>query len=258
MGVVHLGPCPSAFRAEAGGFDAVLQAALEDARALAGGGADAILVENFGDAPFHKGTRDDPVPPDVPAALAVTARAVREATGLPVAVNCLRNDGVAGLGAAVVAGATWIRVNVLAGAMVTDQGVIDGEAARLFAYARQMHTNVRVLADLCVKHAVPLAPVDPPAAARDLIERSGAHGLVLTGSRTGEPPTAEMVDSVRAAVGSFPLWLGSGLNPDNAAMLWPRCDGAIVGTAVKREGQVIGPVDESRVAALRAAIDRAC
>ena len=44
---------------------------------------------------------------------------------------CLRNDGIAALGAAAVAGARWVRINILAGAYVTDQGVIDGEAARV-------------------------------------------------------------------------------------------------------------------------------
>lgn len=256
MGVVHLGPCPSAARAH-GAFDAVLERALADAKALRDGGADAVMVENFGDVPFHKGTRDDPVPPDVPAALAVAAREVRQLTRLPVGVNCLRNDGVAAVGAAAVAGATWVRVNVLTGAMVTDQGTIEGEAARVMAYARRLAAPPRVLADLLVKHAVPLAPVDPRVAARDLAERSGADGLILTGGRTGEPVDAAFLSLVRGAVGDFPVWIGSGLTPDNAGALWPGCDGAIVGTALKRGGRVTEAVEEARVAALRAALDAA-
>jgi predicted TIM-barrel enzyme len=56
---------------------------------------------------------------------------------------------------------------------------------------------------------------------------------------------------VRKAVGRFPIWIGSGLSPDNAAVLWPRCDGAIVGTSIKRGGRVDAPVDPARVRALR-------
>jgi membrane complex biogenesis BtpA family protein len=251
LGVVHLLPLPSSSRG--GAIAEVWERALADARAYAAGGADGVIVENFGDAPFHKGTAADPVPPDVPAALAVAAAQIGAETGLPVGINCLRNDGIAALGAAAVAGARWIRVNVLAGGYVTDQGVIEGEAARLFAYRRRLGSDVAVLADFLVKHAQPLAPLDVATGARDLAERSGAHGLVLSGARTGAPVDVELLRQVRAAVGAFPVWLGSGLTPTNAPLLWPRCDGAIVGTSCKRDGRVDAPVDVDRVRALRAA-----
>jgi membrane complex biogenesis BtpA family protein len=251
LGVVHLPPLPSA-RGHRSMAD-VLAVALADARAYATAGFDGLVVENFGDAPFHKGTVDDPVPPDVTAGLAVAAAQVAAATGLPVGVNCLRNDGMAALGAAAVVGARWIRVNVLAGAYVTDQGVIEGEAARLAAYRRQLGWNGALLADYLVKHAAPLAPVDVATGAKDVAERSGADGLVLSGSRTGQPVDADLLDAVRAAVGAFPIWIGSGLTADNAATLWPRCDGAIVGTWCKRDGRLAEPVDVGRARALRAA-----
>ena len=46
---------------------------------------------------------------------------------------------------------------------------------------------------------------------------------------------------------------GGSVKPDNAAELWPRCDGAIVGTAAKRGGRVEAAVDLDRVKALRKA-----
>ena len=115
LGMVHLRALPSA-GGGASGFERVLEAALRDADALAKGGMDGVLVENLGDAPFRRGDEADPVAPDVPAGLAVIAREVRLRTSLPVGINCLRNDGFAALGAAAVAGARWVRVNVLAGA----------------------------------------------------------------------------------------------------------------------------------------------
>lgn len=253
MGVVHLPPTPSSARV-ASSFEETLSRALADATALARGGCDALMVENFGDAPFHRGTRDDPVWPDVPAALAVAAREIRVATGLRVGVNCLRNDAIAALGAARVAGASWVRINVLCGSMLTDQGVIEGEAARVRDYRSLLGGGIEILADLLVKHAVPLAAVDLGDAARDLAERSGAAGLIVSGSRTGAPVDPAQLRAVRDAVGSFPIWIGSGLSMANAAALWPLCDGAIVGTSVKRDGDVRAPVDEARVRALRGAL----
>lgn len=252
LGVVHLAALPSS--AGHRSMDEVLALAVADARAIERGGCDGIVIENFGDAPFRKGTRDDPVCPDVTASLAVVAHEIRRLCGLPVAINCLRNDGIAAIGVAAVVGARWVRVNVLSGAYVTDQGVIEGEAARLAAYRKQLGSDVQILADFMVKHAAPLAPLDVAAAARDLAERSGAAAIVLSGSRTGAPVDVAFFDSVRAAVGEFPIWLGSGLSAHNAADLWPRCDGAIVGTSIKRDGRVLAPVELERVRRLR----RAC
>ena len=49
-----------------------------------------------------------------------------------------------------------------------------------------------------------LVPLDVATAAKDLAERSGAAGLVLSGSRTGEPVDVALLDTVRAAVGRWP------------------------------------------------------
>ena len=251
LGVVHLRALPSASRHES--MAAVLQAALADAASYADAGFDGLVIENFGDAPFHRGTVDDPVTPDVPAAIAVAADRIQSKTGLPVAINCLRNDGIAALGVAAAVSARWVRVNVLTGAYVTDQGIIAGDAARLAAYRRQLRVETTLLADFMVKHAEPLAAIDLATGARALAARSGADGLVLSGSRTGQPVDVALFDSVRAAVGAFPIWIGSGLDPDNAKDLWPRCNGAIVGTWCKRDGKSSNPVDASRAAILRAA-----
>ena len=88
MAVVHLGPCPSALSADAP-FDAVLERALADAHAARDGGADALMVENFGDAPFHAMA----VPPETVAAMTRCVRDVRERTPLPVGVNVLMEGG---------------------------------------------------------------------------------------------------------------------------------------------------------------------
>ena len=251
LGVVHLGALPSASRHES--MAEVLDRALADAKADKEAGFDGLVIENFGDAPFHRGTADDPVPPDVPAALAVAADRIAQETGMPIGINCLRNDGVAALGVASVVSAQWVRVNVLTGAYVTDQGLIAGDAARLAAYRRQLRVRTTLLADFMVKHAKPLVSFDLATAARDLAERSGADGLVLSGSRTGQPVDVALCDTIRQAVGAFPMWIGSGLDPDNAKELWPRCNGAIVGTGCKVDGHSTNAVDPKRAAILRAA-----
>ena len=60
---------------------------------------------------------------------------------------------------------------------------------------------------------------------------------------------------MREAVGSTPILIGSGLTEVNASALLEVANGAIVGTWLKRNGQVSEPVDEARVLRLRQAFD---
>ncbi|HSG48601.1 MAG TPA: BtpA/SgcQ family protein, partial [Longimicrobiales bacterium] len=87
VGMVHLLPLPGSPR-WGGTMGAVVDQALADAEALASGGMDGILVENFLDAPFFA----DRVPPETVAAMARVASAVVAASRAPVGINVLRND----------------------------------------------------------------------------------------------------------------------------------------------------------------------
>lgn len=247
IGVVHLLPTPGAPR-WAGVLEELLARAVADAEALARGGFDALLVENLGDAPFFA----ERVPPETVAALAIALRAVRQAVpNLPVGVNVLRNDARAALGLCAAAGAAFLRVNVHTGAVVTDQGVIEGRAAETLRERERLAPRARILADVHVKHGVVLGGGSLADAARDARRRGLADALVVTGAATGTPPDPETVREVRAAVGSdTPLLVGSGVALDGSPALLEQADGAIVGTALKRDGRVDEPVDEQRVRSL--------
>jgi membrane complex biogenesis BtpA family protein len=256
VGVVHLPPVPGdpLHRGE-GGFSAVEQRALADAGALAAGGVDALLLENFGSRPFPRGTADQPTPPHQVALLALLARTCAERFGLPVGVNCLRNDAAAALGIAAAVGADFVRVNVHTGAYVTDQGLLQGQAHHSLRYRRSLGAErVAILADVLVKHAAPLMPLDPRQATRDCLERGLADGVIVTGPATGEPVSRELLRQVARAAEKRPVFIGSGLNPGRAADLAPLCDGAIVGTWLKHGGRVENPVDEARVRRLAEAV----
>lgn len=251
VGVVHLPAMPGdPAHAGAGGFEAVYAHAMRDADALAAGGIEAVVVENFGSRPFVKGSAGDPLPPHQVAAITVVARELRERFAA-VGVNCLRNDVVAALGIAAATGAAFVRVNVHVGAYVTDQGVIEGEAARSLRYRDALGArDVGICADVLVKHATPLAPIDPVQATKDTLERGMADAVVVTGAATGARAEVDRLEQVRRAAGERPVWLGSGLTPDDAPRLLGLVDAAIVGTWIKRDGDVRAPVDADRVRAL--------
>jgi membrane complex biogenesis BtpA family protein len=225
---------------------AVLNGAARDAEALAAAGFDAVLVENFGDAPFHRG----PSPAETIAALAVCAERVVRASGLPVGVNVLRNDGDGAVAVAVAAGASFVRVNVLVGARVTDQGVVESCAATMLrTRARLGAGHVGVVADVDVKHSSPLGPPRLAEEAREAVERALADVLVVTGSGTGHEAAPETARRVREASPGTPLWVGSGVRADTLAAWLQGCDGVIVGSDLREGGRAGGPIVPARAAA---------
>lgn len=253
IGVIHLPALPGD-PAPSGPFADAEARALRDAEALAEAGFEALVVENFGSAPFPKGTAGHRLPPHQVAALALVARDVKRTTGLVVGVNCLRNDGVSALGIAAAAGLDFVRINVHSGAYVTDQGLIEGEADVTLRYRASLGAPVALLADVLVKHATPLAPLDPRQATEEVLDRGRADAVIVTGRGTGHPVSRELLVEVREAAGDRRVLIGSGLDERDAEQLAPLADGAIVGTATKRGRDVRAPVDPARAKVLADAL----
>lgn len=224
----------------------VVARARADAGALATGGVDAVLLENYGDAPFlpHE------LPPETVAAMAVAAAAVAAEVDLPLGINALRNDAASALAIAAATGAAFIRVNVHTGSMATDQGWIDGRAHETIRSRERLAPGVAVLADVLVKHATPPPALTIDQAARDAWERGLADALIVSGGGTGRPTSLEDLRRVRAAVPDAVILVGSGADAAGIADLLTVADGAIVGTALQRDGVAGAPVEVARVEAL--------
>ena len=245
IGMVHLGPLRGSplYRPP---FEALVETAVEDASRLEMAGFDAILVENYGDAPYFT----DDVPDITVASMTRAVAATRAAVNIPVGVNVLRNDGIAALSIAAACEARFIRVNVLSGVMYTDQGIVEGRAARLARLRATLDPQIEILADLFVKHATPPPGLRIEDAAADLWHRAMADGLILSGPATGRPTDPEVIDRVRAAVPEARLLAGSGVTHRQIPRLVGRVEGVIVGTATKEMEDIHRPVDPDRAAAI--------
>jgi uncharacterized protein len=246
IGMVHLGPLPGS-PAYDDAFRGVIERAVHDADTLATAGFDAVIVENYGDAPFFA----DDAPKITVAAMAVVVEAVRE-IGVPVGVNVLRNDALAALSVAAATGASFIRVNVLSGTMFTDQGPIVGKAADVARFRSAHCPQVAVMADVFVKHAVPPAGLGVVEATRDLAERSGADAIVVSGPATGAPADLDELTAVTDAT-ELPVYVGSGVTADSVGETLKIAAGVIVGSATKPGGDASAAVDPGLARALVAA-----
>jgi uncharacterized protein len=242
IGVVHLLPLPTSPR-WGGSLKAVIDRAEQEATALASGGVDGLIVENFFDAPFTKNQVD----PAVVSAMTVVVQRIQNLVTLPVGLNVLRNDGKSAMAIASCVRAQFIRVNVLTGVMATDQGLIEGEAHQLLRYRRELGADVKILADVLVKHARPLSSPNLTVAVKDTIERGLADGVILSGWATGSPPNLEDLELACGAAAGTPVFIGSGANWENIGTLMQAANGVIVSSSLKRHGQISQPIDPIRV-----------
>lgn len=287
IGVIHLDPLPGS--PKSGRFtaqeilDRVGERAVREARTLEKAGFEGLIVENFGDAPFYKNR----VPPETIAAMSVISAAVRQMVKIPVGVNVLRNDGLSAHAIASVTGCEFIRVNILSGIAATDQGLIETDAAELLREKARLDSNVLIFADALVKHAVTLNSRSLELSIEEVVTRSGADAVVLTGATTGRAVDEEMLKvleqmNARRISGNrvngskkvgankkskagrghskkqsansqsghgtwAPVYFGSGSTPDNIGRLLKIGHGVIVGSTLRQDGVAGYPLDASRI-----------
>lgn len=245
IAVVHLAPLPGS-PGFGGNPDYVRDRALREAEALVADGFDGLIVENYGDIPFHKAG----VEAETLEAMTSIVEAVKASVDIPVGVNVLRNDYGAALAMAAACKCEFIRVNILVGAYVTPEGLIEGQPGRVLRMRMRYAPDVAIFADIRVKHAYPLAATTIAEDALDAVERGKADWLIVTGPRTGSPPEADDLKLVKHTLAEFgagtPVLIGSGINPANAVEFLGVSDGFIVGSYIRKGGRAGEDLDRER------------
>lgn len=112
-----------------------------------------------------------------------------------------------------------------------------------------------------MKLSAPLATGDVSAESMaDAVERGLADATVVSGLGTGHGvDVAELeaaVETREAFDLEVPVLVGSGVTPGTVGEVLSIADGAVVGTALKEDGDVANPVSERRVRELVEAADR--
>jgi uncharacterized protein len=242
IGMLHLPPLPGSPRFE-GSLSAIREFVRRDAESLVEAGFTRLMIENFGDAPFFP----DRVPSATLTHMTALAQLVQSEFDVEIGINVLRNDGCGALAVAHAARASFIRVNVLCGARLTDQGLVTGIAHDLLRLRSSLNAEeIRILADVDVKHSAPLAARPIEEEVGDVIGRGGADAVIVSGEATGRAVDSSILDGVLSAAGETPVLIGSGVDESNAAALSSRVAGLIVGSSLKTDGIVTAPVERSR------------
>jgi len=243
IGMIALRPLAGGSRYRGGPIEAVLADALAQADALRAAGFTMLMVQNLADLPVANGA-------DVMQVAWMTriAAEVRRACGCPLGLNLLENDATAMLAVASAAQLDFVRIKVYVSAMLTPAGIESGQAfAAIRARTLLGAERVAIFADLHDRTGVPLATAGLADDIRTAIAIGGADGIVLTGRSLDQ--TYAFLATARAAFATLPILVGGGVSAENVATIVERADGAIVGSALKRGGDLFGELDPQRARA---------
>ena len=224
------------------GFDGnsqnVLYRAVQDAVTLEKAGVDGIMVENMCDDPL--GTL---LTLEETVGLTAVATMVKHVVGdIPVGIDAAFCDCKASLAIAKTLGCQFVRIPVFVDTVLYSGGIIYPCAYDCMYYRKQIGAeDVMILADVQVKHThMLMKDISIEQSAKDAVA-CGADGLIVTGTATGGETPLEMIRRVKEVV-DIPVLAGSGVNSRNIKEQMSVADGAIVGTALKKDGILKNPI----------------
>jgi membrane complex biogenesis BtpA family protein len=260
--VIHLPPTPGSPSYSLAGSpepSEAVERALAEVRMAEEEGYDAVIIENYGDAPYAP--RPDP---GALALVSIAAWEVSRNTSLRVGISLLRNAVREAIQVAAASGASFVRVNALCAPRLTSEGLIGPslrEAVEALSTLGRLAQGISVLADVDVKHGLPVSPAySVEWEIAECAHRRGPlrlMGVAVTGPRTGEPPSITYLERASTAARSHGLrvYLASGANPELLPRVKGLVDGVVVGSYVREGGRAGAPLNRERLRRLaRAAI----
>ena len=249
IAMIHLGALPGTAASELSLVEIEKQA-LREAKIFRQAGVHGVMLENMHDTPYLCGS----VGPEIVASMAIIARAVKLAVGLPCGVQVLAGANLEAMAVAHAAGLDFIRAEGFAFAHVADEGIIESSAAELLRYRRHIGADiVQVWTDVKKKHSshAITADVDIGETAH-AVEFMRGDAVIVTGTVTGDAPKSSDVSAVKKKT-RLPVYLGSGVTRKNLKSFFAAADGFIVGSEFKRDGDWSREVDAARVETFMAA-----
>lgn len=247
IGMVHVGALPGTpFHKDT--IKTIAEQAVFEAKILNEAGFDAIMLENMHDRPYVHGEHG----PEISTAMTRVALAVRSSVDIPMGIQILSGGEREALAVALASGAQFIRCENFVYAHVADEGVLSQAAAGpLLRYRKQIGAeHVHIMCDIKKKHASHALTAD--LSITDCAHGAaffGADGLIVSGRFTGTPTDPDDIAEV-AKVVDLPVWVGSGVAPEQLEQLFEYADALIVGSFIKRNGMWHQPVDATRCEAL--------
>jgi len=242
IGVVHLNPLPGAPLYKDESVKKISKNAIEEALCMVDNGINGLIIENFGDKMFKK-----KVGPETVASLTYITTKIMEKVNVPIGICVLQSDVIAGIAIGKAIGAAFIRAPYYTETYIVDAGLIDGSAADALRYRKYLGADIKIFADVHIKHGYSLSRRPIEESAEDTYHRGLADALVVTGKKTGGETNVEDIISVRKTLPDIPIIAGSGVSYENLDRYIPYINGIIVSTSLRVDGKVEEKLDQKNI-----------
>ncbi len=252
IGMIHVDALPGTPKSSHSLTDIIAKAKAE-AVMYRDAGIDMLAIENMHDVPYC----NQIVGPEIVAAMTIVGYEVKNATGLHCGIQILAGANIEALGAAHAAGLDFIRAEGFVFAHVADEGWIDGQAAKILRYRRQIGAEqVLVITDIKKKHSSHAITADVDIAeVAHAAEFFLSDGVIVTGAATGMTASLDELARVKKAV-QIPVLVGSGVTVDNVEEYLALADALIIGSYFKHDGHWTQGVNVERVLKFMAKVQR--
>jgi hypothetical protein len=242
IGMCHFHPLPGDPQYEPEkGLDWVYDRAKDDLVAMQQGGVSAVMFSNEFSLPYL--TKVDTV---TVASMARVIAALLPDIKIAYGVNVLW-DPIASLDLAVATDAQFVR-EIFTGVYASDFGIWNTNCG---AVVRHQHAisaqNVRLLFNIVPESASYMAERDVADIARSTVFNTKPDALCVSGLTAGSETSAQILQIVKNAVPDTPVFANTGVKANNVLEQLSIADGAVIGTAFKRDGYIWNPVETERV-----------
>jgi len=225
----------------AGGIGRVIERARIDLEALQEGGVDGVMFSNEASLPYL--TRVEPI------TYVTMARIIGELHSgikVPFGVNVLW-DPKASVDVAMATGAQFVR-EIFTGIYASDFGLWNTNCGEVVRHQHAIHAeHIKLLFNIVPESAVYLGHRDVAEVARSTVFNTRPDALCVSGLTAGVASSIEILRRIKNAVPDTPVLANTGVRSDNLSEQLEVSDGAVTGTAFKREGIIWNEVDIGRV-----------
>lgn len=243
IALLHLRAFPGDPLYRGGGIEPVLAAAKRELAALQDGGVDGVLFANEFSLPYEK--KPTPI---MAAAIAYIVGRLRDEIRIPFGVNVVSSPS-ASIETAVAVGAHFVRGG-FTGVYAGESGFVDTDVAAALRRRKALDgENIRVFFKINPEGGTFVGERPIEEIASSVIFRCSPDGLCVSGENAGHETDSGLLVRAKKASGDTPVFCNTGCTIENIKEKLEHCDGAFVGTSLKKDGKFVNHADPLRVEA---------
>eukprot|EP01102_Stenamoeba_stenopodia_P019221 TRINITY_DN7194_c0_g1_i1.p1 TRINITY_DN7194_c0_g1~~TRINITY_DN7194_c0_g1_i1.p1 ORF type:complete len:274 (+),score=62.84 TRINITY_DN7194_c0_g1_i1:52-873(+) len=251
IGMIHVDALPGTPKYNGQSVLKIAEKAVQEALIYKNAGIDALAIENMHDVPYLNTV----VGPEVVSAMAIVGYEVKKASGLPTGIQILAAANKEAIAVAHSANLDFVRAEGFVFAHVADEGLMSSCAGEILRYRKQIGADsVFVWTDIKKKHSSHAITSDVSIKeTAKAAEYFLSDGVIVTGASTGQEASLEEIRDCKSGV-SIPVLVGSGVTIENLSLYLAACDGLIVGSYFKKDGDWKNGVEFDRVKSFMEAV----